>query len=144
MYFIDSPPYPGCLFCKKIILTTPLLHWYLKHGLVVSHVYKVVDYGPKPCFRGFGDYVSDARRQGDVDPDRAITADTMKLLRNSGYCKTVTNVERHHNLSFCNDVAAARGINSHRFRQLDQISESLYQITSSKSIIRYGLPIQIE
>ena len=61
-------------FGKKTILTTPLLHWYLKHGLVVSHVYKVVDYGPKPCFRGFGDYVSDARRQGDVDPDRATTA----------------------------------------------------------------------
>ena len=28
----------------KILLITPLLKWYLKHGLVVDHVYEIVEY----------------------------------------------------------------------------------------------------
>ena len=69
----------------KILLATPLLRWYLAHGLVVDRVYQIIEYEPNPCFRRFGEYVSTARRAGDEDPDKAIFADTMKLLGNSGY-----------------------------------------------------------
>ena len=31
---------------EKILLTTPLLQWYLVHGLVVDHVYQIVEYEP--------------------------------------------------------------------------------------------------
>ena len=44
----------------KILLSTPLLQWYLVHGLIVDHVYQVVEYEPKPCFRHFGESVSTA------------------------------------------------------------------------------------
>ena len=73
----------------KILLATPLLRWYLAHGLVVDRVYQIIEYDPNPCFRRFGESVSTARRAGDEDPDKAIIADTMKLLGNSGYGKTV-------------------------------------------------------
>ena len=79
----------------KILLSTPLLQWYLIHGLIVDHVYHGVEYEPKPCFRQFGESVSTARRAGDADPDKAIIAGPMKLLGNSGYGKTVTNIDRH-------------------------------------------------
>ena len=69
----------------KILLATPLLRWYLAHGLVVDRVYQIIEYEPNPCFRRFGESVSTARRAGDEDPDKAIIADTMKLLGNSGY-----------------------------------------------------------
>ena len=69
----------------KLLLATPLLRWYLAHGLVVDRVYQVVDYEPNPCFQRFGESVSAARRNGDVDPDKSIIADTMKLLGNSAY-----------------------------------------------------------
>ena len=82
----------------RILLATPLLRWYLAHGLVVDRVYQIIEYEPNPCFRGFGESVSAARRAGDEDPDRAIIADTMKLLGNSGYGKTVTNVDRHRDV----------------------------------------------
>ena len=64
--------------------------WYLAHGLVVDRVYQIIEYEPNPCFRRFGESVSTARRAGDEDTDKAIIADTMKLLGNSGYGKTVT------------------------------------------------------
>ena len=78
----------------KILLATPLLRWYLAHGLIVDHVYQIIEYEPKPCFRRFGESVSAARRAGDADPDKAIIAD-------SGYGKTVTDVDRHRDVKYC-------------------------------------------
>ena len=52
----------------------------MEHGLEVTHIYQVAEYTPIPCFQPFGKAVSDARRAGDVDPTKAIIADTMKLV----------------------------------------------------------------
>ena len=70
----------GSYFGEKSFLPSPLIKWYLKHGLEVTHIYQVVEYTPVPCFQPFGEAVSDARRAGDVDPNKAIIADTMKLV----------------------------------------------------------------
>ena len=91
----------------KILLATPLLRWYLAHGLVVDRVYQIIEYEPNPCFRRFGESVSTARRAGDEDPDKAIIADTMKLLGNSGYGKTVTNVDRHRDVKYCTEIGTS-------------------------------------
>ena len=112
----------------KILLSTPLLQWYLMHGLIVDHVYQVVEYEPKPCFRHFGESVSTARRAGDADSDKAIIADTMKLLANSGYGKTVTNIDRHWDVKYCTEVGTSALINNKRFRQLDVGTDDAYEI----------------
>lgn len=70
----------GSYFGKKVLLATPLLKWYLEHGLQVTRIYQVVEYTPSPCFKPFGEAVSNARRDGDRDPNKAIIADTMKLV----------------------------------------------------------------
>ena len=62
----------GSYFGEKIFLASPLIKWYLEHGLQVTHIYQVVDYTPVPCFQPFGEAVSDARRAGDVDTNKAI------------------------------------------------------------------------
>ena len=127
----------------KILLTTPLLRWYLAHGLVVDRVYQVIEYEPDPCFRRFGESVSAARRAGDEDPDKAIIADTMKLLGNSGYGKTVTNVDRHRDVKYCTDIGTSALINNKRFRQLDVVTEDAYEIEMNKSVVKYTLPLHI-
>ena len=127
----------------KLLLTTPLLRWYLAHGLVVDRVYQVVEYSPKPCFQHFGESVSTARRNGDVDPDKSIIADTMKLLGNSAYGKTVTNVDRHRDIKYCKEVGTSRPISNKRFRQLDVVSEDAYEVTSNKARVKYDLPLHI-
>ena len=70
----------GSFYGEKILLATPLLKWYLLHGLKVTRIYQVIEYTPVPCFKPFGDAVSNARRDGDANPDKAIIADTMKLV----------------------------------------------------------------
>ena len=52
---------------EKILLITPLIQWYLSHGLVITHIYQVIQYWPDNCFQKFGENVSDARRDGDSD-----------------------------------------------------------------------------
>ena len=59
----------------NILLSTPLLQWYIMYGLIVDHVYQIIE------------SVSAARRAGDEYPDNAIIADTMKWFGNSGYGK---------------------------------------------------------
>ena len=127
----------------KILLTTPLLQWYIAHGLVVDRVYQIIEYEPKPCFQNFGDSVSAARRAGDADPDKAIIADTMKLLGNSAYGKTVTNVDRHRDIKYSTEVGTSALVNNKRFRQLDVVAEDAYEVTSSKARVTYDLPHHI-
>ena len=128
---------------EKILLTTPLLRWYLAHGLVVDRVYQIVEYSPKPCFRDFGESVSTARRAGDADTDRAIIGDTMKLLGNSAYGKTVTNIDRHREVKYCTEVGTSSHINNKRFRQLDVVAEDAYEVTPNKARVTYDLPHHI-
>ena len=66
----------GSYFGEKILLASPLIKWYLEHGLEVTHIYQVVEYIHVPCFQPFGESVSDARQAGDVDPNKAIITDT--------------------------------------------------------------------
>ena len=128
---------------EKILLATPLLRWYLAHGLVVDRVYQVVDYEPNPCFQRFGESVSAARRAGDSDPEKAIIADTMKLLGNSAYGKTVTNVDRHRDIKYSTEVGTSALINNKRFRQLDVVAEDAYEIEMNKRVVKYTLPLHI-
>ena len=128
---------------EKILLATPLLRWYLAHGLVVDRVYQIIEYEPKPCFQNFGDSVSAARRAGDADPDKSIIADTMTLLGNSAYGKTVTNVDRHRKVTYCTEVGTSLLVGNKRFRQLDVVTDDAYEITSSKARVTYDLPHHI-
>ena len=127
----------------KILLATPLLQWYLAHGLVIDRVYQVVEYHREACFRHFGESVSAARREGDADPDKAIIADTIKLLGNSAYGKTVTNIDRHRNVRYCTEVGTSLLINNKRFRQLDVVTDDAYEVTASKARLTYDLPLHI-
>ncbi|KAL9989107.1 hypothetical protein ACROYT_G003618 [Oculina patagonica] len=68
------------------------------------------------CFEPFGNAVSDARRAGDVEPSKAIIADTMKLVGNSSYARTITNKERHREVRFCSEASVHQLNNSPFFR----------------------------
>ncbi|XP_078681083.1 uncharacterized protein LOC144916013 [Branchiostoma floridae x Branchiostoma belcheri] len=135
----------GSMFGQKILLATPLLNWYLNHGLKVTRIYQVMEYRPKPSFKSFGDAVSDARRKGDEDKSKKIIADTMKLIGNSGYGKTVTNKEKQTDVEYCEDVVTAtRRINTSRFRHLVVVNdEDFFEIESAKRTIKFDLPLQI-
>ena len=133
----------GSLFGEKIMVITPLLKWYLAHGLVVTKIYQVVEYTPSRCFRAFGDAVSDARRAGDVDPSKKIIADTNKLDGNSSYGKTVTNKEKHTETVYCDTSRVTQYLVDPHFRKCNQLNDHIFEIEMSKKTICLDLPLQI-
>ena len=67
----------------------------------------------------------------------------MKLLGNSGYGKTVTNVDRHHDVKYCTEIGTSALINNKRFRQLDVVTDDAYEIEMNKTVVKYILPLHI-
>ena len=57
----------GVMKAEKILLYTPLLKWYLKHGLEITAAYQRIEYEPGTPFAWFPEEVADARRGGDIE-----------------------------------------------------------------------------
>lgn len=133
----------GSYFGEKILLATPLVKWYLHHGLEISEIYTVVEYQPKTCFRDFGKTVSDARRQGDLDKDSNILAETMKLLGNSFYGKTLTNVSSYRDIRYVSPDEADALINNGLFKNLNELDDDVVEVEMAKRKITWALPCQI-
>ena len=58
----------GVMKAKKILLYTPLIEWYLKHGLRLTAVHQLIKYEPGKPFSWFPENVANARREADKDP----------------------------------------------------------------------------
>ena len=52
------------MFAIKQAFLTPLVKWYLEHGLVITKIYQVVEFKPLSCFNRFAQQVTDDRRAG--------------------------------------------------------------------------------
>ena len=133
----------GSMFGEKILLVTLLLKWYLDHGLVVTRIYQTLQFKPEKCFESFGNTVTENRRAGDVDPAKKMIGDSWKLLGNCAYGKTATDKTKHRDVIICRDDTIDTHINSGQYRSLNILSDTHYEVTKSKKIIRLDLPLQI-
>ena len=57
----------GVMKTKKILLYTPLIKWYLQHGLRLIVVHHLVEYESGQPFSWFPEKVANARREADKD-----------------------------------------------------------------------------
>ena len=55
----------------------------------------------------------------------------------------MTNVDRHRDLQYCTEVGTSSLINSKRFRQLDVVTDTAYEVQMSKRVVKYTLPLHI-
>ena len=134
----------GSFFGEKILLSTPLLKFYLEEGLEVTKVYQAFQWLPKSCFAGFGDFVSHARRQADADKSQKILGETAKTVGNAGYGRFLMDVSKHHHIEYTNDSGlVAKTINSWWFKDLDELSDGVFELETAKKEIKMELPIQI-
>ena len=76
-------------------IITPLLLFYSQLGLVCKKIHRFVQYTPRKCFDSFLQSAVDARRQGEVNPNSSVVAETMKLLANSSYGYQIMDRSRH-------------------------------------------------
>ena len=93
------------------------------------------------CFHSLGESVSGAGRACDTDPSNAILADTMKLLENSTYGKTVTNQERHMKTESSEWKLRSRFFSDEHFRAVYDLQGGIYEVESTKKSIQLNLPV---
>ena len=116
---------------------------YLQQGLIITKFHCAIEYTPNKCFKQFADEVSDARRAGDVDDDKKLLAETMKLFGNSAYGKTITNKENFNSTTYGNEDNISKKINNPHFKDLELLYGQKYEVISSKREIIMDLPLQI-
>ena len=133
----------GSIHGEKIMVVSPLLKWYVNHGLKMTLIHHVVEYTPAACFQNFGDNISEARRGGNADAEKKLVAETRKFDGNFSYGKTVTNKERHTDVLYCQDHQVSRYLVEPSFRRCNQLNAKTFEVEMKKKTIRLDLPMQI-
>ena len=122
----------GSYFGKKIGLSTPLLKWYLEHGLVIAHIYRVIEYVLNAAFNSFMMQVTQAHLDGDHDKDKALIAETMKLIGNSSYSKLIMNKVKHHDIVYINESEIGAEIMDNHFYSFTELPNGYYEVEKMK------------
>lgn len=128
---------------QKILLTTPIVQWYLKNGLVVTRIYQVIEMKPKKCFTSIVEEITQKRRAADNDPALAPEGQNWKTMGNSLYGKTITNKEKHKDCKIVPDALVGKYVNDCRFHKAEEIGEVAYEVSMSKKKIKQDLPITV-
>ena len=133
----------GVMKAEKILLYSPLLKWYLNHGLQVTKIHKYISYTPGRPFKWFPEEVSSARRAADNDKNKKQLGDTAKLKGNSFYGKMIENLEKHMNTKFTTDEKLIDKIfRSPYFDDLEEISNGSFEVSQRKRRMTITRPYQ--
>ena len=136
----------GGMRARQMLIATPLLKWYLQHGMIVTKIYQVVEFTPHRCFREFVKDVSDGRRLGDAHPDKAIIADTKKLHGNSAFGGTIMDQEKFQTVNYVQGEGRVMiEANKPQFRKMSTLldQDEYFEVEKSKEKLDLNLPIQI-
>ena len=133
----------GVMKAEKILLYSPLLKWYLNHGLQVTKIHKYISYTSGRPFKWFPEEVSAARRAADQDKNKRQLGNTAKLKGNSFYGKMIENLEKHISTKFTTDEKLIDKIfRSPFFDDLEEISEGVFEVRQRKRQVTITRPYQ--
>ena len=133
----------GVMKTEKILLYSPLLKWYLNHGLQVTKIHRYISYTYGRPFKWFPEEVSSARRAADQDKNKRQLGDTAKLKGNSFYGKMIENLEKHMNTKFTTNEKLIDNIfRSPFFEDLEEINEGVFEVRQRKRQVTITRPYQ--
>ena len=133
----------GVMKTEKILLYSPLLKWYLNHGLQVTKIHRYISYISGRPFKWFPEEVSSARREADNDKNKKQLGDTAKLKGNSFYGKMIENLEKHISTKFTTDEQLIDKIfRSPFFEDLEEINAGVFEVRQRKRQVTITRPYQ--
>ena len=122
-------------------LITPLLLFYLKHGLILKKIHFFLQYTPVKCFNSFVQSVVTARREGDKNKNSTVIAETMKLIGNSAYGYQIMDRSRHSRTKYVLGTAVDKLINNRFFQKLNELPRQIYEVELKKCRVVHKEPI---
>ena len=127
---------------KKILLYTPVLEWYLQHGLRLTAVHQSIEYEPGMPFSWFPEAVVNARREPDKDLLKKQLSDVAKRKGNNFYGKMIEDKRRLKRTKFTREERVVdKALRSPFFGDLEEVVGA-YEIKESKRIVMIKRPYQ--
>ena len=107
---------------REMLVITPLLRWYLEHGLKVTRVHMVLEWTPMSCFSPMMEQVAQIRRDADRDESKTMLGNCGKLLSNSAYGKLCEQKLRFREVKYYSAQRLDRAVNSPRFCSMTKLT----------------------
>lgn len=149
----------GSYFGEKMLIYTPLLKWYIEHGLRITNTYCFIKASSARPYRRFMENVSQARRDGDTEAaknkkakedggstenSKGMLAEIMKLVGNSAFGRAGMDKSKHKDVSYTTD---AKKVMSYEHEHFNHCSTEelggVFEITRKKRKILYNNPIHV-
>ena len=130
-------------FLEKGLMITPYIKFLVGKGAVVSKIYQFVEYTPQKCFDSFVQNIVEARREGDLNPQSSVKAETQKLIGNSSYGRQIMDRSKHTTTRYANESTVDSFINNKLFNSFSEIVDGVYEVTSAKPTIKHEEPIAL-
>ena len=116
----------GMMKAEKILLFTPLIVWYLRHGLKITAVHQLIEFERGKPFEWFPEEVANTRREADKDVSKKILGNTAKNKANSFVGKMIENKTRHTDTVFTtDDEQVEKALRSAYFADTEEINEEI-------------------
>ena len=125
------------------LIIHPTLLFYLELRLVCAKVSRFVEYTPIKRFDNIVQFVVNARRQGDENPNFTVVSETMKLLINSLYGYQIMDRSHPSVTRYMNDEKTHAAINHIMFKRLKHISDQFCDVELAMSGIENEEPINV-
>ncbi|KAG2820486.1 hypothetical protein PC113_g22593 [Phytophthora cactorum] len=130
-------------FGEKILIYTPLLKWYLSHGMETTKTYSFIKASSHKAFAPFMEAVSNARREGDADKSKAMIAEMMKLVGNSAFVRSGMDMSKHKEIKYgSSDKAIKSKIEHFTFHGLEELNDAC-ELTLMKRKLKNKNPIHL-
>lgn len=132
------------LAAKEILLSSALLKWYLQHGLVIERIHHVLEFVPQTPFKEFVREITEKRKEGSRDPNKAVLAQTYKLIGNSSYGSMLIDKMKYAKTSIIRgETNAKKCVNSALFKELNVLGEDLYEVQEGYKSLAMTIPIYL-
>ena len=87
--------------------------------------------------------IAKAKLDGDRDKDKALIAETTKLIGNSSYGKLITKKEKHHDIVYVDESEIGTKIMDEHFYSLTEHPSGYYKVEKTRKKINVDLPIHL-
>ena len=135
-----SLPVRSCDPSRPIRSHQPIHQSEATNFSIWAHITTTLDYKPQKIFPWVVQQVTENRREGDSDPDKALLAEVFKLLCNSAYSKLIETVERQTRVIYTKDQGKVdRAKRSVWFDDMEEIGDA-FEIEFRKEKVTINRP----
>ena len=129
-----------CMDKKEYVVHFAVLQTYLRHGLIIDKIHRVIQFRQEPIFREYIDYNTKRRQEALNDFEK----DFYKQKNCSLFGKSLENKRNRCDIVLCNSLGKfVRATSEHRFKSARIFKETLVAAELTKVNVELDSPIAI-